>query len=171
MENEPPPEIFIKKSDKRDWVIWYCKVVGCGKRAQARSESMCKAHFSEETKRRRVCQETNNNELSQGNSEAQGNDNENCRTNNDDQSEAMVLAAFRCNVSNISETTHVPISSAQQQRNNSTVEEPPDNQTVDERVTYDNATQRRVATDEAPDVSNQERREKTTDEQIGEQPQ
>mgnify|MGYP006159147037 FL=1 len=146
-------------------------MVGCGKRAQARSESMCKAHFFEETKRCRLCQETNNNELSQGNSEALGNDNENCRTNNDDQSGAMVLAAFRCNVSNISETTHVPVSSPQQQRCNSTVEEPSDNQTVDERVTYDNATQRRVATDEAPDVGNQERREETTDEQIVEQPQ
>ena len=116
MENEPPSEIDIRKRDKRNRIIWYCKVVGCGKRAQARSESMCKAHFSEETKRRRVCQETNNNELSQGNRDAHGNDNENCRTNNDDQSGAMVLAAFRCNVSNISETTHVPVSSPQQQR-------------------------------------------------------
>ena len=124
-------------------------------------------------KRRRVCQETNNNELSQGNSDAHGNDNENCRTNNDDQSGAMVLAAFRCNVSNISETTHVPVSSPQQQRFNSTVEEPSDNQTVDERVTYDNATQRRVATDEAPDVGNKDKEqlEETTDEQIVQQPQ
>jgi hypothetical protein len=93
--------------------------------------------FFEETKRRRVCQETNNNELSRGNSEAEGYDNENFPTNNDDQSGAMVLAGIRCNDSNISETTHVPISSAQKQRNNSTVEEPSHNQTLDERVTYD----------------------------------
>jgi hypothetical protein len=171
MENEPPSDTVSRKRDERGRIIWVCKVPNCGKRAQSRSESMCVRHFSEEIKRRRVCQETNNNELSQGNSDAHGNDNENCRTNNDDQSGAMVLAAFRCNVSNISETTHVPVSSPQQQRFNSTVEEPSDNQTVDERVTYDNATQGRVATDEAPDVGDQERQEETTDEQIGEQPQ
>ena len=116
MENEPPSDTVSRKRDERGRIIWVCKVPNCGKRAQSRSESMCVRHFSEEIKRRRVCQETNNNELSQGNSNAHGNDNENFRTNNDDQSGAMVLAAFRCNVSNISETTHVPVSSPQQQR-------------------------------------------------------
>jgi hypothetical protein len=38
--------------------------------------SPCARHIFEETKRCRLCQETNNNELSQGNSNAHGNDNE-----------------------------------------------------------------------------------------------
>ncbi len=112
MENKPPPEEVITKRDKRGWKIWKCKVVDCKKGAQSHCDSMCKAHFSEATKRRRLCQETNINELSQGNIDAQRNDNEDFQTNNDAQQGAMVLAAFSCNVSNISETTHVPVSSA-----------------------------------------------------------
>jgi hypothetical protein len=69
------------------------------------------------------------------------------------------------------ETTDEQIGEQPQRGNNSTIEEASENQTFDERVTYDNATQTRVASDEAPDFSIQERREETTDEQIVEQPQ